>query len=104
MALSMDRHFFAAERKRLGFIQEKFASVLSVNIYTVKKWEGGRRKIPPEMGYVLAALEKGLEPIGVHNAVPIPHVMGYVFAALQAGLKPLGKDHLVEFVGRDGDD
>lgn len=69
MALSMDRTFFAAERKRLGFTQEKLAGVLNVNIYTVKKWEGGSRKIPPYMGYALAAIEAGLEPLGKDSLV-----------------------------------
>ncbi|MBY5819860.1 helix-turn-helix transcriptional regulator [Rhizobium leguminosarum] len=62
--LSMDREFFVAERKRLKLTQEKMAEVLFLNVYTIKKWEGGDRKIPPYMGYVLAALEAGLPPRG----------------------------------------
>ncbi|TBH28188.1 hypothetical protein ELG63_36485 [Rhizobium leguminosarum] len=77
MALSMDRKFFASERKRLKMTQEAMAEVLSQNIYTIKKWEGGLRKIPPYMGYVLAAIEAGLEPIGKDHLVE--------YAQLKAG-------------------
>lgn len=63
MALAMDRAAFVAKRKALGFTQEKLSAVLHVNIYTVKKWEGGKRKIPPFMVHALAAIEAGLEPI-----------------------------------------
>ncbi|WP_141098825.1 hypothetical protein [Rhizobium esperanzae] len=104
MALSMDRHFFSSERERLGFTHERLAAVLDLNLYTPKKWAGGSRKIPPHVGYALAALERGLEPIGADYPVPVPRLMGYVFAAIQAGLEPIGKDHLVEWSGKDSSD
>lgn len=62
--LSMDKEFFVTERKRLKLTQEKMAEVLFQSVYTIKKWEGGDRKIPPYMVYVLAALEAGLPPRG----------------------------------------
>ncbi|MGO7821259.1 helix-turn-helix domain-containing protein [Rhizobium ruizarguesonis] len=96
MALAMDRHFFASERTRLGYTQDRFATVLDVNVYTIKKWEGGSRKIPAEMGYVLIALANGLEPVGVDFLVPLPRVTGYIIAAIQAELKPAGVEFISE--------
>jgi len=103
MALSIDRHFFASERKRLQFTHERLAATLGLNLFTPKKWSNGSRKIPPYVGYALVALEKGLEPIGADHPVPVPLLMGYVFAAIQAELEPIGKDHLVEWTGKDSD-
>ena len=62
MALAMDRAAFRAKRLALGFTQDKLSALLYVNIYTVRKWEGGKRKIPPFMVHALAAIEAGLEP------------------------------------------
>ncbi|NTA19771.1 helix-turn-helix domain-containing protein [Agrobacterium tumefaciens] len=69
---SLDREFFVAERKRLKLTQEKMAEVLFQNVYTIKKWEGGDRKIPPYMVYVLAALEAGLPPRGKEHLKSAP--------------------------------
>ncbi|MBY5453964.1 hypothetical protein HFO91_30770 [Rhizobium leguminosarum] len=104
MPLAMDRLFFTAERERLGFTHEKLAATLGLNLSAPKKWATGARKVPPYMGYVFAALEKGLEPVGTDYPIPIPRLMGYVFAALQAGLEPVGKNHIIEVRSMSGED
>jgi DNA-binding transcriptional regulator YiaG len=64
MPQTMDHTYFVEWRKRCQLTQAKLADLLNVNIYTVKKWEGGSRKLPPYIGLLMAAIEKGLEPIG----------------------------------------
>lgn len=64
MTLTMDRAFFAAWRKGVGLTQQELADKLGVNLSAIKKWEGGARKLPPFMGYAMAAIEADLEPVG----------------------------------------
>lgn len=95
MALAMDRAVFVAKRKALGLTQDKLSMILHVNIYTVKKWELGSRKIPPYMIYVFAALEAGIPPAS--NDL-FPMYMLYAFAAIQAGIEPPREGVLIEVV------
>ncbi|MGO7674879.1 helix-turn-helix domain-containing protein [Rhizobium ruizarguesonis] len=64
MPQTMDNSYFVAWRKRQGFTQQALADRLLVNLFTVKKWEGGSRKLPPYIGLLMAAIENGLEPVG----------------------------------------
>lgn len=101
MAQAMDPAVFVAKRKALGLTQDKLAATFHVNIYTVKKWEGSKRKIPPFMIYVFAALEAGLQP--APNDL-FPMYMLFAFAALEAGLEPPREGVLIEVGSDTGDD
>lgn len=64
MPQTMDIDFFVAWRKRVGLTQMELAQTLGVNVSAVKKWETRERKLPPYIGYVMAAIEAGIEPLG----------------------------------------
>ncbi|NHT78916.1 hypothetical protein G8E10_24770 [Rhizobiaceae bacterium CRRU44] len=69
--LTMDPAFFVAWRKRQGFTQVTLSERIHVNLFTVKRWEGGSRKIPPYMGLIMAAIENDLEPIGTEAMIEV---------------------------------
>ncbi|MBY5819882.1 hypothetical protein HFN60_30280 [Rhizobium leguminosarum] len=60
----LDREFFVCERKRLQLTQPQIAAILFQSLDTIKKWEGGSRRIPPFVVYAFAALDAGIEPRG----------------------------------------
>ncbi|MBP2563353.1 hypothetical protein J2857_006152 [Neorhizobium galegae] len=60
----LDRDFFVSERKRLLLTQPQIAAILFQSLDTIKKWEGGSRRIPPFVVYAFAALDAGIEPHG----------------------------------------
>jgi DNA-binding transcriptional regulator YiaG len=64
MTLTMDIDYFIAWRKRQGLTQEQLAAKIWVSLPTVKKWERRARKLPPYIGFLMACVEKGIEPIG----------------------------------------
>ncbi|SMD16396.1 helix-turn-helix domain-containing protein [Rhizobium sp. RU36D] len=64
MAKTMDPAFFVAWRKRMGLTQAQFAAKSGDHLVTVKRWETGARKLPPHIGWIMAAIEHGLEPVG----------------------------------------
>ncbi len=68
MAKTMDPAFFVAWRKRQGLTQAQFAAKTGDHLVTVKRWETGARKLPPHIGWIMAAIEAGLEPVG-HEAM-----------------------------------
>lgn len=55
----------ATWRKEFGFTQEELAEKLDINLYTVKKWEGGSRESIDFLGLALAAVEADLKPVKV---------------------------------------
>lgn len=71
MSLTMDHLYFTEWRKRTGLTQAKIAEILNVSISTVKKWESGLRKLPPYIGLLMAAIDKGLEPIGAEAMLEV---------------------------------
>ncbi|MEI3807640.1 helix-turn-helix domain-containing protein [Agrobacterium sp. CCNWLW32] len=64
MAKTMDPAYFVAWRKKMGLTQAQFASKSGDHLVTVKRWETGARKLPPHIGWIMAAIEHGLEPVG----------------------------------------
>lgn len=50
-------------RKERGFTQESLAAALDINVYTVKKWEGGSRKSIDFLGLALSAIDADLTPV-----------------------------------------
>ncbi|UXT53277.1 helix-turn-helix transcriptional regulator (plasmid) [Agrobacterium tumefaciens] len=64
MAKRMDPAFFVAWRNKAGLTQTKLSKILDVSESTIKKWEAGDRKIPNYMGLLMAAIDRGLEPLG----------------------------------------
>ena len=60
----LDRAFFVSERKRLKLTQQQIADILFQSLDTIKKWEGGSRRIPPFVVYAFATLDVGVEPRG----------------------------------------
>lgn len=50
-------------RKERGFTQESLAAALDINVYTVKKWEGGSRKSIDFLGLALSAIDADLAPV-----------------------------------------
>ncbi|PTV70172.1 helix-turn-helix domain-containing protein [Agrobacterium pusense] len=64
MAKTMDPAYFVAWRKRIGLTQAQFAAKSGDHLVTVKRWETGARKLPPHIGWIMAAIEHGLEPVG----------------------------------------
>jgi transcriptional regulator with XRE-family HTH domain len=64
MAKTMDPAYFVAWRKRIGLTQAQFAAKSGDHLVTVKRWETGARKLPPHIGWIMAAIEHGLQPIG----------------------------------------
>lgn len=64
MAKTMDPAYFVAWRKRMGLTQAQFAAKSGDHLVTVKRWETGARKLPPHIGWIMAAIEHGLEPVG----------------------------------------
>lgn len=71
MAATLDPAYFVEWRKAQGLTQQAIADALSVNISAIKKWEGGARKLPPYIGYVMAAIENGLEPVGQGHMIEV---------------------------------
>ena len=71
MALTMDPDFFIAWRKQQGLTQNQIAAFLNVNISAIKKWETKARKLPPYIGLLMAAIEKGLEPVGKDRMIEV---------------------------------
>lgn len=53
-----------------GFTQDTLAVALGVNVYTVKKWEGGDRKPIKYLGLALAAIAAKLSPTTIDNSKP----------------------------------
>ena len=70
-AKTLDPEYFIAWRKRQGLTQQDIATVLDVNISAVKKWETRARKLPSYIGYVMAAIEAGLEPVGKDHMIEV---------------------------------
>lgn len=64
MAKTMDPAYFVAWRKRQGLTQAQFAAKSGDHLVTVKRWETGARKLPPHIGWIMAAIEHGLSPVG----------------------------------------
>ncbi|AYM66122.1 hypothetical protein G6L68_25390 [Agrobacterium fabrum] len=64
MAKTMNPTYFVAWRKRMGLTQAQFAAKSGDHLVTVKRWETGARKLPPHIGWIMAAIENGLEPVG----------------------------------------
>ncbi|TAT70003.1 XRE family transcriptional regulator [Rhizobium ruizarguesonis] len=64
MTLTMDIDYFVAWRKRQGLTQEQLAEKMWVSLPTVKKWERKARKLPPYIGFLMACVEQGIEPVG----------------------------------------
>lgn len=71
MPMTMDHSFFMAWRKRTGLTQARLAEILNVSISTVKKWESGLRKLPPYIGLLMAAIDKGIEPLGADAMIEV---------------------------------
>ena len=74
MAKTMDPAFFVAWRKNAGLTQLKLSEILDANISTIKKWEAGTRRIPAYMGLLMAAIDKGLEPLGAEAMIDVDDV------------------------------
>jgi len=55
-------------RAHNGFTQETLASALRVNIYTVKKWEGGDREPIGFLGLALSAVIDKIQPTKIDNS------------------------------------
>ena len=68
---TLDPDYFISWRKRQGLTQQDIATVLDVNISAVKKWETRARKLPPYIGYVMAAIEAGLPPVGADHMLDV---------------------------------
>lgn len=64
MKLTMDPAYFIAWRNRVKLTQKGLATKLNIDESTVKKWEGGSRRLPPYIGFLMAAVEAGIEPLG----------------------------------------
>lgn len=64
MTKRMDPAFFVAWRTKAGLTQAKLSKILDVSESTIKKWESGTRAIPRYMGLLMAAIDRGLEPLG----------------------------------------
>lgn len=71
MAKTMDPAYFVAWRKRQGLTQAQFAAKSGDHLVTVKRWETGARKLPPHIGWIMAAIEHGLEPVGVEAMIEV---------------------------------
>jgi Predicted transcriptional regulator len=69
--LTMDYRFFVQWRKDMGFTQADVARHLHQHLVTVKRWETGKRTLPPYIGLLMAALENDLEPVGRHAMYPV---------------------------------
>lgn len=69
---TMDPAYFIAWRKRQGMTQDKLAERMGgISVYTVRRWEAGNRKLPPYIGLIMAAIENGLEPIGIEAMIEV---------------------------------
>lgn len=73
MSKSMDPAYFVAWRKRQGLTQAQFAAKSGDHLVTVKRWETGARKLPPHIGWIMAAIEHGLTPVG-EEAMTVVHI------------------------------
>lgn len=62
--LTMDPAYFVAWRKQQGLTQVQLAERLLINLTSLKRWETGARKFPPYIGYLMAAIENDLPPVG----------------------------------------
>jgi len=51
-------------RKANRYSQGKLAKLIGTTQVTVGNWELGKSRIPPFLGFVLTAVQSGLEPIG----------------------------------------
>lgn len=71
MAKTMDPAYFVAWRKRMGLTQAQFAAKSGDHLVTVKRWETGARKLPPHIGWIMAAIEHGLEPVGKEAMIDV---------------------------------
>ncbi len=69
--LTMDHHYFVAWRKRQGLTQVELADKWTVNLTTMKRWETGARKLPPYIGWMMAAIENGLDPVGKEAMIEV---------------------------------
>lgn len=67
MTTSLDPAFFVEWRKGRGMTQAKLAERLRMSLAGLKKWEGGERKIPAYIGLALAAIDAGLDPVGLDH-------------------------------------
>ncbi|TBE73858.1 XRE family transcriptional regulator [Rhizobium leguminosarum] len=73
-AMTMDPAFFVTWRKRHNKTNKDIAELLDVHEQTVKSWNSGKRKIPPYMGLLMAAIDAGLEPVGKDHMIPVEAV------------------------------
>lgn len=71
MSKTMDPAYFVAWRKKSGLTQVRLSEILDANISTIKKWEAGTRRIPSYMGLLMAAIDKGLEPLGQEAMIDV---------------------------------
>jgi DNA-binding transcriptional regulator YiaG len=55
-------------REKYGLTQQGLASTLGINLYTVKKWEGGDRKPINFLGLALASIVEKLAPTSIDNS------------------------------------
>lgn len=69
--LTMEPAYFVAWRKRQGLTQAQLAERWFVNLTTMKRWETGARKLPPFIGYIMAATENGLDPVGKEAMIEV---------------------------------
>lgn len=69
--MRLDPAFFVAWRQRNALTQAKVVEITGQNISTIKKWEAGTRSIPPYIGFVMAAIENGLQPLGQEAMIPV---------------------------------
>lgn len=72
MPQTLDPDYFVAWRKRQGLTQAVLAEKWGLNVSALKKWETKARKFPPYIGYLMAAVEADLEPIGREAMIDTP--------------------------------
>lgn len=95
MAKTMDPAYFVAWRKRMGLTQAQFAHKSGDHLVTVKRWETGARKLPPHVGWVMVAIENGLEPLGQEAMIDVdvaPNHLGGRRRDLKENPDPEGPD------------
>lgn len=71
MTMTMDPAFFAAWRRERRLTQQQLADKIGVHLTAVKRWERGARQLPPYIGWIMAAIEAGLEPVGRDHMIPV---------------------------------
>lgn len=69
--MTLPPEFLSDWRARVDFTQAKLAGELGTDVRTIKRWESGDRVMPPFLGLALAAIEKGLDPVGKEAMIEV---------------------------------